>query len=180
MIRAQEFLFIPFWSNLSEKKTTKTTKGLTNGTKKFMTGGADRLRMGLELCRTERACAYAYVLDAYAYAYSPVTSTYTYVWVPSIRSPMCWIRMRTRMSRFIRVCVCGYIHVCVCGEHMGVFFCSGILWCLANRKNSAKVAIIHRKISRFSQIWLLTTCESMKNLNHRFIFLATYRIQISI
>jgi hypothetical protein len=47
--------------------------------------------------------------------------------VPSMRSPMFWIRMRTRMSRFIRVCVCGYIHVCVYGVHMGVSFCSGIL-----------------------------------------------------
>lgn len=81
-----------------------------------MIGGADCLRMGLELCRTERACAYAYVVD-----------TYAYVWVPSMRSPVFWIRMRTRMSRFIPVCVCGYIHVCICGVHMGVFFCSGIL-----------------------------------------------------
>ncbi len=87
-----------------------------------MTGGADRLRMGLELWRTERACAYAYVLDAYAYAYFPVTSSCTYAWVPSMRSPMFWIRMRTRMSRFIRVCVCGYIHVCVCRVYMGGFF----------------------------------------------------------
>lgn len=79
MMRAQEFL--SFLSDqIYQKKTTKTKKGLTNGTKKFMTGDADRLRMGLELWRTERACAYAYVLDAYAYAYFPVTSTYTYVW----------------------------------------------------------------------------------------------------
>jgi len=84
-----------------------------NGTKKFMTGGADRLRMGLELCRTERrACASAYVLDAYAYAYF---SGYIYVHVclGALYAFSCvldsyayaYVSLHTRMRVWVHTCM---------------------------------------------------------------------------
>jgi hypothetical protein len=91
-----------------------------NGTKKFMTGGADRLRMGLELCRTERrACASAYVLDAYAYAYF---SGYIYVHV-CLGCLVCVLLCSGFVC--VRVCLASYAYACL-GTYMYAYV--GCIW----------------------------------------------------
>ncbi len=122
MMRAQEFLSFPS-DQIYRKKNNKNQKGIDERDQKIHDWRRRSSSDGLRALPNRKSmcvcvcsgCIRVRVLSGYIYVH-------VCLGVPSMRSPMFWNRMRTRMSRFIRVCVCGYIHVCVCGVHMGVFF----------------------------------------------------------